>query len=304
MAKPQSRDGWLRRRLTRPLLAATVTHHAARLSDGTILHYRACGAPDAPPIVLIHGVGITAVYFEALMRGLATCGLRALAPDLPGFGGSPMLADRKRATVIGDLTDMLAAWLEQEVGRAHIVGHSGGCQQAGDLAVRYPHLVDHLIFTSLAPGGSHGDMLRSTLGFAVDLFIETPEISWLAFSNYCRAGPHRMIEMMLAYAAYDLDRDLPRITQPTLIIWGDRDPIASISYAPRALRRLPDARMAVIKNSSHCVIYHTWRETCAVIIAFLGMPLAPGIRVAEAELQKSDGAPFSHQAHTVAAKIV
>ncbi|MDB5113949.1 MAG: Serine aminopeptidase, partial [Chloroflexi bacterium] len=69
-------------------LPATVV----RLLEGPAgrLRVHLTGADDAsPPVVAVHGVGATGRQFRRLAVELADRGLRTVALDRPGAGGSP-----------------------------------------------------------------------------------------------------------------------------------------------------------------------------------------------------------------------
>ena len=91
--------------------------------------------PDAPAIVLVHGIGFSSRYLMPTIAQLAPH-YRIYAPDLPGFGDStkpwPVLN-------LQELVEVLVAWmdavgLEQPV----LLGNSVGCQIIVDVALRYP----------------------------------------------------------------------------------------------------------------------------------------------------------------------
>jgi len=75
--------------------AGEVRHTTVETGDGrgnpreTELRYRVAGPEDAPPVVLLHGIGLDAadVSFRHLLPALAE-DRRVYAPDLPGHGGS------------------------------------------------------------------------------------------------------------------------------------------------------------------------------------------------------------------------
>jgi hypothetical protein len=54
---------------------------------GLRMHVRTAGQPDAPPIVLIHGLGVSSSYFVPFAERLATR-FRVYFPNLPGHGYS------------------------------------------------------------------------------------------------------------------------------------------------------------------------------------------------------------------------
>lgn len=48
-----------------------------------------------------------------------------------------------------------------------------------------------------------------------------------------------------------LEKRLPRISAPTLIVWGARDRFIAPSYADVFARRVPDATLAIVPEAGH-----------------------------------------------------
>jgi pimeloyl-ACP methyl ester carboxylesterase len=96
---------------------------------------------------LIHGLFADAASYTLLARRLAKGGLRALAVDLPGHGGS----DATAAT-LEELVDTVALTLRAlAVGPVRLVGHSLGAMIAAKIAAEGDVPLDHLLL--LAPAG-------------------------------------------------------------------------------------------------------------------------------------------------------
>ena len=109
------------------------------------------GAPDAFPVVLLHGWGASAYNYRAILAPLARAGFRVLAPDLRGHGWSettlPAGAWTRQAMVdwVHRLLDALGA------GRCVLVGQSIGGAIALDAAASMPDRVAAVVL--LAPIG-------------------------------------------------------------------------------------------------------------------------------------------------------
>jgi pimeloyl-ACP methyl ester carboxylesterase len=103
-------------------------------------------APDAPPVLLIHGWGGSGRYWRGTVERLnARFGF--LVPDLLGFGRSLPV---RRGRDIFDQADALEVLLAHlGVARAHVVGHSTGGAIAMVLAARRPDLVERLALVSV-----------------------------------------------------------------------------------------------------------------------------------------------------------
>lgn len=85
------------------------------------------GPDDGVPVLFWHAVGAVAsgLYATELAEPLTDAGFRLIAPDGPGFGGSPLLPEERYAMpalveLVGGLLDRLG------VDRAAFVGHSWG----------------------------------------------------------------------------------------------------------------------------------------------------------------------------------
>ncbi len=95
----------------------------------------AASAGDVPPIVHIHGFGISGRYMLPTATRLAA-DYPVHVPDLPGHGKSESPA---RLLGIAGLADALAGYLDAvDVSRAVLLGNSLGCLVAAEFAHRYP----------------------------------------------------------------------------------------------------------------------------------------------------------------------
>ena len=59
---------------------------------------------------------------------------------------------------------------------------------------------------------------------------------------------------------------MERIAAPTLLIWGDADPISPVAVGRHLEQRIPDARLHVVPGGDHDVA-RTHAETVAALIA-------------------------------------
>jgi 2-hydroxy-6-oxonona-2,4-dienedioate hydrolase len=97
---------------------------------------------DAPPIILVHGLGVASRSMVPLAKALAPS-YRVHAPDLPGFGDSEK---PPQVLNLAELTDCLVAWTRAcGLERAVFLGNSVGCQLVVRLAVRHPDLVERVV---------------------------------------------------------------------------------------------------------------------------------------------------------------
>ena len=118
------------------------------------LHVRRAPATsdDAPPAVLVHGLGGSATNWTDLM-GFLQDRLSSAAPDLPGFGWSPPPSgdDYSLAAHARVITEFIEAETHQSGrGPVHLIGNSLGGSVATVVAARRPDLVRTLTLVSPA----------------------------------------------------------------------------------------------------------------------------------------------------------
>lgn len=77
--------------------------------DGLRMHYVDEGNPDAPVVLLLHGEPTWSFLYRRMIPTLVTAGLRAIAPDLIGFGRSDKPVAREAHSYNGHVRWMAMA---------------------------------------------------------------------------------------------------------------------------------------------------------------------------------------------------
>ena len=129
-------------------------HHYAEVGE-VMLHYVTAGAPDAPPLVLLHGWPQTWWEWRPVMERLASR-FRLIAPDLRGLGDSsrPLTGYDKR-TVSNDIWRLVTEKLGHK--SFYLVGHDWGGPTAYALAAQHPEAVKKLGIIDVVIPGDGGD---------------------------------------------------------------------------------------------------------------------------------------------------
>ncbi len=79
--------------------------------DGLRVHHLDEGPRDAAPVLMLHGEPSWSYLYRHMVPVLTGAGLRAVAPDLVGFGRSDKPTDRRAYSYQGHV-DWMASWLE------------------------------------------------------------------------------------------------------------------------------------------------------------------------------------------------
>ncbi len=242
-----------------PPVRPSLTRTVGSVGDQHVSFLERPGAD--PPVLLLHGWGASAVTFTPLLEGMATP-RRLLAPDLPGFGESPV---GRGGWTTAAYADLLSAWLGGlRVQRYSLLGHSYG----GALAIRlsagdFPP--DRLLLcapSGIRPEAAASPSLRvrayKGLRGAAGALPPGPRRrfrSWLAArmgSRDYRAASLELRPTLVAAVREDLSPLARRITLPTLIVWGSNDPELPLRpHAERLRALLPGSELVVFEGSGH-----------------------------------------------------
>ncbi len=108
------------------------------------MHLHESGPPDGPPLLLLHGGGVSGWMWRPTLSVLRTPA-RVLVPDLPGHGRSASQDYRSHDETVGALVELLEQYAP---GGALVVGFSLGAQLAVLLTAERPDLVTDVVVVS------------------------------------------------------------------------------------------------------------------------------------------------------------
>lgn len=258
------------------------TRELVRVGELNITVYSA--GNHGSPVFLLHGGGTDSALLSWRYAMLALAEEhRVYALDWPGYGDSDPMDE---PYALERLVPILAGVMDTyEVDRAHLVGLSMGGGAAIAFTLTHPQRVGRLVLVD-----SYGIQRKAPYHLASYLYIQMPflvKATWAAMrrnKNLARtalkgifADPKGMTEELVdelmeavqnrsgerafyAFQRYEIQRKglrsnfvdrMPAITQPTLFIHGDVDVLVPIEEVRQVAGRMPDARMAVMENTSH-----------------------------------------------------
>ena len=247
------------------------------------VHYRAWGAPDAPPVLMIMGLGLSCRAWDTLPERLATR-MRVLAFDHRGTGSSgPATWSCSMAQLASDARAVLDA---ESVRSAFVFGISMGGMVAQELALRWPERV-----RALALGATFASFRASekaSLDALLDLmllncgprFATAERVGRLLASPAFRERAHRWLRgdvgqartlrsglaQLAAVVRHGPAERLRALRAPTLVISGDADRIIPVENSYRLAALIPGARLHVLHGAGHVFPLEREDETVELLL--------------------------------------
>lgn len=227
-----------------------------RLLGHEVAVHEAGTGPDG--VVLVHGIGVSARYFARLVEVLATTG-RVLTPDLPGFGASPR-ADHD--LTIEEYAAVIAALVEESgLERPVVLGHSMGAQVVAEMAVQNPGLADRIVLVGPVVQPGTRSVTRQAWRLIRDYAYETTAVNLITMTDWFRCGPRRYARTLAPMMGYPLEQRLAEVTEPVVLVRGERDLVAPREYLELLASRCAHGSVVEIPREGHVVM---WRQPEAV----------------------------------------
>lgn len=243
---------------------------------------------DRPPVVLIHGVGLSQAMWEAQKTALSAR-YRVITLDMLGHGGSPAPA---ADAGLHDYADQVLGLLDHlGIGKAILIGFSMGALVARAFALRCPDRLCGLIL--LNGVFDRSDAVRATiLGRVDEVRVAGPAANSDAaierwFTPEFRAARPDYIADLRAHMAgndhhgyltsYGLfaSQDnfgaarLGEIAVPTLVATGEFDVGSTPAMTLALAARIPGATAVVIPDARHMMPVEMPEKTNALLLGYL-----------------------------------
>lgn len=227
------------------------------------------------PVILVHGLAASLYDWEYLLPDLASAGYHGYALDILGHGESPK--PEARSYKIKWVLRHLEQWVDSlSLSEPPVmIGHSLGGYLTMRYALRHPERVRAMVLSSpfyrldqlpfILRRAYHRPRLNALImerlprwifQVAVDFTSQAmgrigdgtnylPEgIRFQTVLDYKRTHPGAF---NIPNTVQDLTANLPRLEQPTLVMWGDHDQTLSPDLFQPIVESLPNARSYTIK---------------------------------------------------------
>lgn len=267
--------------------------------DGLRMHYLDEGAGQ--PVLLLHGEPTWSFLYRRVVPPLARVG-RVVAPDLFGFGRSDKPLDRDWYSYDAHYRSLERLVVEQlDLRGLTLVLHDWGGPLGMRLAVEHEERVDRLVLTNTGIGAGRApspiwlrfrEVVREVGGAleiarlvasgcarevgddvlsGYDAPFPTPEskVGALVFPELVPTElTHPHAQKML-----DVRERIARWRKPTLVLFGDSDPIFPPRAAERLAELIPGAAPAeLVEHASHFVHEDAGEEVGARVAAWVAAP--------------------------------
>jgi pimeloyl-ACP methyl ester carboxylesterase len=278
---------------------SAITEHAIRIHGHTV-SYRTAG--DRGPLVLfVHGIAGNGAAWDPVTERLARAH-RVLVPDLLGHGTSAKpRGDYSLGTFAAGLRDLLVALGET---RATVVGHSLGGGVAMQFAYQFPDRLDRLVLVSSGGLGREVALLLRLAALpGAEQVLPLITAPWLvsvatsAARTLDRVGlrvgndlagmgegmlslrDRAAREAFVATVRSVIDAHGQRVSasdrlylaaeMPTLLVWGERDPIIPVAHGEAAHAAMPGSRLVVFEGAGHFPFRDDPERFAAVLTDFI-----------------------------------
>ena len=219
-------------------------------------------------MVLLHGLSGSSRWWSRNFDALAARYLVA-AVDLVGFGknrrffGLPALLPP-----FGEVTSLLARYVQTFGEPVHLIGHSMGGQLAIRLAAERPDLVRSLVLVNAAGMPFRFDP-RPHVRAVPKPPYGGPGIARVLVPDFFRAGPASVAVASARVVRADLRDLMHAVRAPTLLVWGENDPLVPLVYGEAMQREIADSRLVVIPRAAHVAMWDSPDEFNRIVLEFL-----------------------------------
>ncbi|MER5960911.1 alpha/beta hydrolase [Streptomyces sp. NPDC002057] len=263
--------------------------HVTRTPDAEI-HYEDKG--EGPALLLVHGHPFDHTMWQPQIDRFSRTH-RVIAPDLRGYGATPLGAHPDSTGLDVFAEDLVALLDDLRVERCVLAGLSMGGQIAMELYRRHPERIRGLVLADTFPAAETDEGRTARNAMADRLLAEgmrgyADEVLDLMVAPYnTHAAPHvhrmmRSTDPVGAAAALrgraerpDYRETLTTVPFPALVVVGRDDTYTPVADAESMCALLPHATLAVIERAAHLPNLERPEEFDAALESYLGSLVRP-----------------------------
>lgn len=252
--------------------------------DGHKIRYLRAGSSERT-LVLIHGLGASAERWELVLPYFSK-NFTVIVPDLIGFGYS----DKPYVDyTIEFFTVFLRSFLDAiGIGRASVIGSSLGGQIAAEYVAKNPTTTEKLVLVS--PAGAMRESTPALDAYIMAALYPDETSAQTAFSIMTGSNkeiPPQIVESFVSRMkmpnakfafmstilgiknAPEITASLHIIRTPTLVVWGQLDPVIPVTYAEPFVKQIKDCRFYQMEECGHTPFVENPSAFADVVLDFL-----------------------------------
>lgn len=275
-------------------------------TNGIRLHVRQDGPEEGPLVILLHGFPEYSYCWKQQIPYLAAAGYRVWTPDQRGYN----LSDKPDGIESYSLDELAAdvVGLINAAGQKKIflIGHDWGAAVAWWVATKYPDRLSKMVVMNVPHWAVMQKHLRSNFTQLLKswyiFFFQIPRIpeilarqcNWSLLTKLLKnssrkntftnsdidkyreawSQPKAFSSMLNWYRSFvqkpPTPPSNPRITVPTLLIWGTKDKFLGQEMAQPSIDLCDDGRLILIEEATHWVQHEEADRVNESISLFLG----------------------------------
>jgi pimeloyl-ACP methyl ester carboxylesterase len=241
-----------------------------------------------PTVLMLHGIGGGHLAFAPQVETLASCGYRAVAWDMPGYGRSAPIEPYTFKGLAQSCIHLIEALRCDSV---ILVGHSMGGMVAQEVVARRPDLVKRLVLCGTSSAFSQSDRFVAERTAALDAGCSMAEVAetlvpqlvgpgslpeGVRLATHCMgmvpaATYRRALECIVTF---DRRQNLANIDVPTLLVAGEHDHQAPPALMKEMAEAIPRSSYHQMKGVGHLQNLEAPDDFDALLLDFLQLPQA------------------------------
>lgn len=258
----------------------SITEHKIKVGELEWFYRLAepIGRTDLLPVLLLHGLPSQSYSWRNIMPALAAQGTKAIAPDWIGYGFSAKPEKREFAYTPDAFITALADFVEAlELKRFSLVVQGFLGSVGLQYALRHPDQIASLVILNTPISTTAKlpwKMQQLGLPLAGEVFTQDPllvdrtleggscyqiadadlDIYRKPFLKSSAAGRSLMTtvrNLQLQQSMKEIESGLQQWQQPTLIVWGMKDPWLPLSMAQHSASAMHQAEIIQLQNVGH-----------------------------------------------------
>jgi len=261
--------------------------------QGMQVHYRDVGDPQAPVVILLHGI-FSSLHTWNSWSDILSKDFRVISLDCPNFGLTGPHPEGMKRYLYSDFLDEFTDALGIE--QCSVAGNSLGGWMAWEFAARYSHKVQKVILLDSAgyffippssllfmgmpfggwlssrvvpPRNAFYTMVRSAYAqperLSEDVLNRYYEV-WLRPGN--RQAGARVLRYIRNNGGFNHSL-IKTVQQPVLIMWGKQDSWIPLSHVESFEKDMPQAKSIIYPDSGHMPMEEIPQQTAEDARVFL-----------------------------------